>query len=170
MNPIITFVLHSLLIGIVATLVMDGWTLLLKRVFGVPSLDYAMVGRWVGHMPHGRFRHAAIGKAAAIAGERPMGWFIHYLTGLLFAATFSLLVGTGWLCHPIPLPALLFGLVTVALPFLVMQPALGLGVAAAKTPAPAKARAKSLMTHLVFGAGLYLGAVVLQWLPSTCAS
>ena len=160
MNPIVTFVLHSLLIGIVATLVMDGWTLLLKRVFLVPALDYALVGRWIGHMPHGRFRHTAIGKAQAIAGERAIGWLAHYLVGIGFAGTLLILTGSDWPSRPGPLPALLFGLVTVGLPFLVMQPALGMGIAAAKAPDPRKARIKSLGTHLVFGVGLYLGALV----------
>ncbi|WP_152224242.1 DUF2938 domain-containing protein [Pseudomonas sp. SCB32] len=160
MNPIDTFLLHSLLIGIVATLVMDGWTLLLKRVFGVPSLDYAMVGRWIGHMRYGRFHHTAIGKAQSIAGERALGWIAHYLIGIAFAAALLLLSGPDWLSRPGPLPALLFGLVTVALPYLVMQPALGMGIAASKSPAPRKARIKSLGTHLVFGVGLYLGGLV----------
>ena len=46
------------------------------------------------------------------------------------------------------------------MPFLLMQPAFGLGVAAAKTPAPWQARLKSLSSHLVFGVGLYLSALV----------
>lgn len=160
MNPIITFLHHSLLIGSVATLLMDGWALLLKRVFGVPSLDYALVGRWIGHMRQGRFCHPAIGKAAPVPGERALGWIAHYLIGIGFAAALLVLSGPDWLSRPGPLPALLFGLVTVALPYLVMQPALGLGIAASRTPAPGKARVKSLATHLVFGFGLYLGALV----------
>lgn len=160
MNPIITFLLHSLLIGGVATLLMDGWTLLLKRVFAVPSLDYTMVGRWIGHMGHGRFHHPAIGKARPIVGERALGWLAHYLIGVGFAAALLALSGPDWLSRPSPLPALLFGLVTVSLPFLVMQPALGMGIAAARAPDPRKARIKSLATHLVFGFGLYLGALV----------
>jgi hypothetical protein len=47
-------------------------------------------------------------------------------------------------------------------PFFVMQPAFGAGVAASKTPRPAQARLRSLMTHGVFGVGLYAGA----WLVS----
>ena len=41
------------LIGVGATLVMDMWTLLLKRL-GVTTLNYAMVGRWAGHLLRGR--------------------------------------------------------------------------------------------------------------------
>ena len=49
---------------------------------------------------------------------------------------------------------LAFGLVTVAAPFLLMQPALGVGIAASKTPNPTAARLRSLMTHAAFGLDL----------------
>jgi hypothetical protein len=42
-----------------------------------------------------------------------------------------------------------------------MQPSFGLGVAASKTPNPNRARLKSLMTHTVFGVGLYIWALLL---------
>ena len=45
--------------------------------------------------------------------------------------------------------------------WLVMQPALGLGVASSKVPNPAGARLKSVATHTVFGLGLYLSALLL---------
>jgi Protein of unknown function (DUF2938) len=44
-----------------------------------------------------------------------------------------------------------------------MQPSLGLGVAASRTPNPTQARLKSLMTHSVFGVGLYVCAVGLSY-------
>jgi hypothetical protein len=46
----------------------------------------------------------------------------------------------------------------VAAPFLLLQPALGAGIAASRTPRPNVARRRSLVTHLVFGLGLYLAA------------
>lgn len=162
----VTILLHITAIGIGATLLMDGWAVLRKHLLGVPSLDYALVGRWIGHMPLGRFRHAAIGKATAIRGERLTGWLVHYLTGIAFALAFVLLSGPDWLCRPTLAAALLFGGVTVLMPFLLMQPAFGLGIAAARTANPLKARLHSLMTHGVFGLGLYLGAATLA--PLTC--
>jgi hypothetical protein len=44
-------------IGIGATLVMDLWNLFLRRTFGIPSLSFCLVGRWLRHMP-GAFRHS----------------------------------------------------------------------------------------------------------------
>ncbi|MFV3415874.1 DUF2938 domain-containing protein [Pseudomonas nitroreducens] len=161
----LTLLLHIAAIGIGATLLMDGWALLRQRLFGLPALDYALVGRWVGHMPRGRFRHTAIGKAAPVAGERPLGWTIHYLTGIAFALALVAL-DRDWVCQPSPAPAVLFGVATVAMPYLILQPAFGLGIAAAKTGAPARARLQSLLTHLVFGIGLYLAARLLA--PALC--
>jgi uncharacterized membrane protein len=86
----------------------------------------------------------------------------HYLIGTAFALLFVLLVSPSWLARPTLLPALLFGMATVVVPFFTMQPSFGLGVAASKTPSPNRARLKSLMTHTVFGVGLYVWAFVLR--------
>jgi len=67
--------------------------------------------------------------------------------------------GEDWARHPTLLPCLALGLATVLFPFLVMQPALGLGVAASRAPKPAQARLRSVATHVVFGIGLYLAAL-----------
>ena len=152
----------TVLIGIGATLAMDAWGVLRRRLFGVPAPDYALVGRWLGHMPGGRFRHDSIARSRAVRGERMLGWSMHYLTGVLFAALVPLVWGLAWLRHPTPGPALLVGVVTVAAPFLLMQPGMGAGIAASRTPRPAIARVHSLLNHLAFGAGLYLSALLLQ--------
>lgn len=160
MNNEMEFIVASLTLGTGATLVMDLWAGLLKRVFGIPSLNYAMVGRWIGHFPRGRFRHENIGQAAQVRFEKPIGWGAHYAIGIVFAALLLVLGGQDWLHHPTLLPALAFGVVSVCAPFLLMQPGMGVGIAASKTPNPPVARLRSLMAHAVFGVGLYLSAVL----------
>ncbi|MBM0104374.1 DUF2938 domain-containing protein [Steroidobacter sp. S1-65] len=134
---------------------MDLWGLVRKRLLGMPPLDYALVGRWVGHMTHGKFRHDRIATASPVPGERVLGWVVHYLTGVVFAAALVWIGGSEWLSHPTLMPALTFGLATVLVPFLVMQPAMGAGIAASRTPNPTSARLQSLITHAVFGLGLW---------------
>jgi len=75
---------------------------------------------------------------------------------------FVFLASGSWLERPTLLPALAFGVASTLVPFLVMQPSFGLGIAASKTPHPNKARLKSLMTHTVFGLGLYIWASLLR--------
>jgi hypothetical protein len=69
------------------------------------------------------------------------------------------MASSDWLLRPTVLPALLFGIGTVLVPFFVMHPSFGLGLAAAKTPNPLQARLRSLMAHTAFGVGLYVCAV-----------
>lgn len=155
-------VLRAAAIGVGANVLMDLWNLALRRVAGVRSLDFALLGRWILHMPSGTFAQEHIGKAAPRKGERVVGWTAHYAIGVTFAVGFIAIVSAAWLARPTVLPALLYGVATVVFPYFLMQPALGLGVAAAKTPQPAQARLKSLGTHTVFGLGLWLGALLLQ--------
>lgn len=155
-------IVRAAAVGVGATLFMDLWNLFLKRAFGVPSLDFCLLGRWLRHLPEGRFRHANIGAAARKPLECPLGWLAHYSIGVAFAVAFVALVPADWLARPTLPPALLFGIATVVFPFFVLQPALGLGVASSRAKSPAQARLKSLATHTAFGLGLYLGAAALN--------
>lgn len=150
------------LLGIVATATMDICALLLSRTVGTPAPDYRLVGRWIAHMPSGRFRHAAIGNTAAMPAEHSIGWVTHYLVGITFAGVLVAIGGADWIDAPTLAPALMVGIATVVAPFLLMQPAMGLGLAASRTANPAAARARSLLNHALFGLGLYVAGLALN--------
>jgi hypothetical protein len=157
-------VLSAMAIGVGASLSMDAWNLFLRLAFGIPSLDYCLLGRWLRHMPSGAFRHASISNARPMPFECLIGWIGHLSIGACLGVGFLFVVSRAWLARPTLWPALLWGVGTVVLPFFVMQPALGLGMAASKTANPKLARAKSLATHTVFGVGLYWCARALDYL------
>ena len=140
-----TYLTYAVLTGAGATMVMDFWGIARKRLLGIPSMDYGLVGRWCAHMARGRFRHDRIAASPAVRGERLIGWTVHYLTGIAFAAVLLALWGLDWARYPTLGPALLVGIGSVAAPFLLMQ-----------------ARVQSLVTHAVFGLGLYAAG----WLQS----
>lgn len=135
----------TLVIGAGATLVMDGWGVVRKRLLGMPAMDYGLVGRWLAYLPRGRFRRERIAASPPVRGERLIGWTAHYLTGIAFAGVLLALWGIDWARNPTLAPALIVGIGSVAAPFLVMQ-----------------ARVQTLVTHTVFGLGLYAAA----WLQS----
>lgn len=157
------YILGALAMGLGATLVMDLWNLFLKRAFGIPSLDYCLLGRWIRHIPGGTLRHARITAASPKPFECAVGWMAHYTIGVVFALVFVLASGD-WLARPTLLPALLYGIGTVVFPFFLLQPSLGLGIASSRTPKPTQARLKSLGTHTVFGVGLYVCALGVSYL------
>src|SRR5215207_10703854 len=155
------YIVAAIAVGLGATLLMDTWNLFLKYAFSIPSLNYCLLGRWVRHMP-GALRHANIAAAAPKPFECSVGRIAHYSIGAVLALMFVAITSGDGLARPALLPALLYGIATVVFPFFIMQPSIGLGVAASKTPNPTQARLKSLMTHSVFGVGLYVCAVLLR--------
>ncbi|AIF49523.1 DUF2938 domain-containing protein [Dyella japonica] len=165
MTDILPALWPTVLTGIGATVVVDLWSILRERWLGVPALDFAMVGRWVGHLFRGRFFHRPIAATPPVAGERTLGWMTHYLIGITFAALLPAMFGSHWFCEPTIGPAELVGIGSVVAPFFIMQPALGAGIAASRTPRPAMVRMHSLVTHAIFGLGLYATGNVLRMLP-----
>ena len=164
MNNLALSLISAILIGLGATLTTDLWALFLKRAFKIAAPNYCLVGRWLRYMPEGTFIHSNIASAPQKSAECTVGWIAHYMIGITFAIAFVALVGNNWLQHPTLIPAIAFGVITVLMPFFIMQPAFGLGFAASKTPNPTQARLRSLMNHTAFGIGLYLFGLLVNWL------
>ena len=154
-----TYFLGAAVVGLGATLFMDIWALFLKRAFSIPSANYCLVGRWLRHMPEGKFAHVSIATAPQKRSECTVGWIAHYVIGTVYALVLVAFVSGSWLARPTLLPAMLFGIGSVLVPYLIMQPSFGLGIAASRTPNPTQARLRSLMAHTAFGVGLYVCAV-----------
>jgi sulfite exporter TauE/SafE len=148
--------------GIFATLVLDAWALFLKHGLKQATTDWGMVGRWFGHMPRGVFIHRPIGKSPPVANERLIGYAAHYAIGITYAWLYMVIVDTVLSATPGLLSALVFGLATVAAPWFLMQPGLGMGIMASKVPDPGAKRLASLSAHAAFGIGLYLGWRLVQ--------
>ncbi len=162
MNNLAPSLIGAILIGLGATLSTDLWALFLKRVFKITSPNYCLVGRWLRYMPDGIFTHSNIVSAPQKSAECTIGWIAHYMIGVIFSIVFIALVGNNWLQHPKLIPATIFGVVTVLVPFFIMQPAFGLGLAASKTSNPMQARFRSLINHTAFGIGLYLFGLLIN--------
>lgn len=154
------YTISALSIGLGATAVMDVWVIARQRLLGIAPPNYGLVGRWLAYLTRGRFRHDPIAASPPVRGERAIGWTAHYVIGIAFAAILLALWGLDWARHPTLVPALIVGIGSVAAPFLLMQPGMGAGIAASRTPRPAAARIQSLLTHAIFGLGMYAAAWV----------
>ncbi len=89
--------------------------------------------------------HQAIAKAEPVRHELAWGWVIHYAIGVLFAMLLISMAGESWLQAPTCF----------------MQPVMGAGFFASKSPASVRNCLKSLVTHIVFGVGLFLSAAMI---------
>lgn len=163
MNHFGLFFISAILMGIGATVTFDLWGLFLKRAFQIPASNICLVGRWLRYMPDGVFKHSTIVSAAPKSAECTVGWIAHYMIGITFSIAFVAIAGSNWLQHPTPIPAIVFGVVTVLAPFSIMQPAFGFGFAGSKMKNPGQARLRSLMNHTAFGVGLYIFGLFVHW-------
>jgi len=163
METIMNDLIGTLVTGVGATAVMDLWGIARRSLLGIPAPDYGLVGRWLAYMPRGRFCHDAIAASPPVKGERLIGWTAHYFIGVAFAAVLLGIWGLAWIQEPTLGPAFIVGIGTVAAPFLVMQPGMGAGIAASRTPRPGAARRQSLITHAIFGLGLYAAGWVARY-------
>jgi hypothetical protein len=166
MNPLLADLLAVLVTGIGATAMLDLWSVVRKHWLAVAPPNYGHVGRWMAGWPRGRFIVGSIATAAPVRGERLLGWVAHYGIGIAYAVLLVLLFGRPWLQQPTPGPALLVGVATVAAPFFLMQPGMGAGIAASRTPNPPLARLHSLLSHAIFGLGMYGSAWIAQAVAS----
>jgi len=162
MGDVVEFLPRGVLIGAGGAVLMDAWALFSRRAFNIQGLDYAMLGRWIGHFPRRRFFHQGIASADPVRGERPLGWVAHYSIGIAFAFLLLAIWGLDWARSPTIWPPLLIGLGTIVAPWFVLQPGMGAGIAASRTPNPRVARLRNLATHLAYGIGLYVSAVALS--------
>jgi len=149
-------------LGVLATLGMDLWSLVAKHMLRLPTADWAMAGRWFGHIARGVVRHDSIHAAAPIPHERLVGWIGHYVTGVVYGLAYVVIVSGLLQSEPTLASALAFGVVTLVAPWLIMQPAMGAGAFASRTPQPGLIRLVNVSMHVVFGASLYVGSLLLR--------
>lgn len=145
--------------GVLATLGMDvvGFTALKA---GAPMPPHAaFIGRWFMHLLHGNFVHDTIVQSPALAGENVIFPFMHYLIGATLGVVFVL--GRRVVPGPIWLLGAGYGVLTCALPWLIMFPSMGFGLFGLQGPDGAKLIAAPLAGHLIFGFGVALWTTVL---------
>ncbi|MDO6561966.1 DUF2938 family protein [Amphritea sp. 1_MG-2023] len=149
-------VMKILILGVFATAMIDMWVICSHKALKLPKTNWAMVGRWLGHMPKGTLVHRSIASSAAVKYERFMGWAFHYIIGVVYAYIYVVFVIWGLGASTL-LSAWLFGLITILAGWLILQPSLGLGICASKAPQPNIMRLQNLAIHTVFGVALYYG-------------
>lgn len=69
-------------IGVVATVVMDVLSAVSVKLRLIASLSPRLIGRWFASVGRGQFLHSDIGQTAAINHERAIAVPVHYATVL----------------------------------------------------------------------------------------
>jgi hypothetical protein len=152
--------LQMVVAGVTATLFMDLWQRLLHAVAGIPPSNWALVGRWFVQASRGTFFHDAIAKKPEAKHELAIGWAGHYATGIVYGVVYVLMIVEFLGLLPSIRNGLVFGVVSVVVPWFFFMPAMGVGVLAKNAPNRPLACGLALAGHTVFGVGLAVGAML----------
>ena len=146
-----------ILIGIGSCVVFDVWQRIFQIFTSIPPSNWTLVGRWfIGLMSNGQLIARQLSQQPEAKHETPTGWVVHYTVGIAYAYVFFILVQLE-IFEPTITHGLVFGLVSVLVPWLFFMPAMGNGIMASKTPNPKVACALALMMHSLFGLSLGVG-------------
>jgi hypothetical protein len=151
------FLFEITAVGVFSCLVFDLWQRIFKLLTGIPPSNWVMVGRWLLNLI--KNKQVFVNNITTIKPyetELPIGWVFHYFVAILYAVVYFLLMEIKIL-NPGFFDGLIFGIISVIIPWFFFQPALGNGILASKTSEPVKVCLLALMMHTIFGIAIGIG-------------
>ena len=147
-------IFHIVIIGIVSCVVMDLWQRLLKLLYSINPSDWSVVGRWFVLVVSDRqIYNPTIDQVAPIKNELIIGWTVHYSVAILYSIFFYILLEYG-ICTASLINGIIFGLISVVVPWFFFMPVLGKGFLGMKTPSPLMACSLAVGSHIAIGASI----------------
>ena len=147
-------IFHIVIIGIVSCVVMDLWQRLLKLLYSINPSDWSVVGRWFVLVVSDRqIYNPTIDQVEPIKNELIIGWIVHYSVAILYSIFFYILLEYG-ICSASLINGIIFGLISVVVPWFFFMPVLGKGFLGMKTPSPLMACSLAVGSHIAIGASI----------------
>jgi len=155
----------GVIVGVLATVTMDVVAVIAHRLgiggHGPRRTGPDLIGRWIGYLLHGKFRHTDILQTPPLRGELLWGLVAHYSIGIVLTLVYLGLLAVTH-ATPTALSAILYGTATTVLPWFVMFPSQGMGWLGWDAPGDAHLARTSLFNHIVFGMGIAVWTAVIR--------
>src|SRR4029077_11260224 len=155
----------GLIVGILATVTMDVGGMVARRLGiagrGTSRTGPDLIGRWIGYLLQGKFRHTDILQTPPLRGELLLGLAAHYSIGIVLTLVY---LGLLVVAHATPtaLNAILYGTATTVFHWFLMFPSQGMGWLGRDAPSDAHLARISLFNHIIFGLGIALWMAVMR--------
>src|SRR5215475_4803455 len=120
----------GLVVGLLATVTMDVVAVIALRIGiagrGPRRTGPDLIGRWIGYLLQGKFRHTDILQTPPLRGELVLGLAAHYSIGIVLTLVY---LGLLVVAHapPTALGAIVYGTATTVFPWFLMFPLQGMG-------------------------------------------
>ena len=158
------FVLGAI-VGVLATVTMDVVAIVALRLGiagrGPRRTGPDLIGRWIGYLLRGKFRHTDIRQTPPLPGELVLGLVAHYSIGTVLTLVYLGLLITAH-ARPTALNAIVFGVATTVFPWFIMFPSQGMGWLGRDAPDNAHLVRVSLFNHIIFGLSIALWMAVIR--------
>jgi len=146
-----------LCMGVFSTIVMDLGEETVKALFPLKeSMKPQYLGRWILNMFEGVFTHDNIQTATQFKFEIPVAISFHYLTGIFLVGIFLWLRNHKNIIPNSKYMGLVYGWVTIFLPWLIMFPVLGFGFFGLGAGVGINNIIASIIAHSFYGLGITL--------------
>ncbi len=141
--------------GICACCAMDLWQQFLERMFKAPATNWGIVGRWfLILIKEKKIFIPSVANEPSLKYEVFSGWIVHYCVAILYSLVFWILAYFLLLLPIGFFGGLIFGVLSVIVPWFFFMPCLGNGILARNTDNPFRACLLALASHSVFGMSL----------------
>ena len=151
------FIIHSIIAGIFCCIAMDIWQRILSITFNIPPTNWSTAGRWLIMLVDKKtIINQNLDNENPIKYELQIGWLFHYWVATLYGYTYYFFLAVDVLDTSI-VSGLIFGLISVIIPWFLYLPATGKGFMGNKTPNPTLTKILSASSHVVVGVFLAIG-------------
>src|SRR5215510_4122260 len=155
----------GVIVGVLATVTMDAVAVIALQL-GIAGrvprrTGPDLIGRWIGYLLQGKFKHTDILQTPPLRGELLLGFAAHYSIGIVLTLVYLGLLAAAH-ATPTALSAVLYGTATTVLPWFVMFPSQGMGWLGWDAPGDGHLARVSLFNHIIFGLGIALWMAVMR--------
>src|SRR5215471_18272681 len=155
----------GVIVGVLATVTMDAVAVIGLRLGiagrGPRRTGPDLIGRWVGYLLKGKFKHTDILQTPPLRGELLLGFVAHYSIGIVLTLVYLGLLAVAH-ATPTTRSAILYGTATTVFPWFLMFPSQGMGWLGRDAPGDGHLARVSLFNHIMFGLGIALWMAVIR--------
>ena len=150
-------IFDSIITGIFCCIGMDLWQSILFLTFKIPPTNWSTAGRWFIMMVSKKMIiNQNLDNENPIKYELQIGWVFHYCVAIGYGFVYYFFLIAVILNTSI-LSGLIFGLISVIVPWFFYLPVTGKGFMGNKTPNPTLTKLLSTSSHVVVGIFLAIG-------------
>jgi hypothetical protein len=152
------FIFDPIIAGIVCCIAMDVWQRILFLTFNIPPTNWSITGRWFVMLISKKIIfNQNLDHENPVRYELQIGWAFHYWVAIIYGFAYYFLLAVFDILDTSILSGLIFGLISVIVPWFFYLPVTGKGFMGNKTPNPTLTILLSTSSHVVVGVFLAIG-------------